>query len=182
MLQRVGIAQALINQPELVILDEPMSGLDPLGRRDVRNLILRLRDRGCTVFFSSHVLSDAEALCNRVAIVAKGRLVTSGRLTDMLALRARGWELVVAGATEALISALGNRIRRATRISDGRYPLELPLDPPPEALLADLSAAGAHLASLNPTRETLEDLFVDAVMSPEVLKQQRGLDDPVSAS
>ena len=83
MLQRVGIAQALINDPELVIFDEPMSGLDPLGRRDVRALILRLRDRGCTVFFSSHVLSDAEALCSRVAILAKGRLVASGRLTEM---------------------------------------------------------------------------------------------------
>ena len=71
MLQRVGIAQALINDPELVIFDEPMSGLDPLGRRDVRALILRLRDRGCTVFFSSHVLSDAEALCSRVAILAE---------------------------------------------------------------------------------------------------------------
>ena len=78
MLQRVGIAQALINDPELVIFDEPMSGLDPLGRRDVRALILRLRDRGCTVFFSSHVLSDAEALCSRVAILAKGRLVDRG--------------------------------------------------------------------------------------------------------
>src|SRR3954449_12969256 len=98
MLQRVGIAQALINQPELVIFDEPMSGLDPLGRRGVRTLILRLRDSGCTVFFSSHVLSDAEALCNRGAIVAKGRLITAGRLTDMLALRAGGWELVIAGA------------------------------------------------------------------------------------
>ncbi len=84
MLQRVGIAQALINDPELVILDEPMSGLDPLGRRDVRALILRLRDRGCTVFFSSHVLSDAEALCSRVAILAKGKLVAAGRLSDML--------------------------------------------------------------------------------------------------
>src|SRR6266705_6080182 len=96
MLQRVGIAQALINEPELVIFDEPMSGLDPLGRRDVRALILRLRDAGCTVFFSSHVLSDAEALCSRVAILAKGRLVAPGRLTDMLAFRASGWELVVA--------------------------------------------------------------------------------------
>src|SRR5262249_26466845 len=79
MLQRVGIAQALINDPELVIFDEPMSGLDPLGRRYVRSMILRLRDRGCTVFFSSHVLSDAEALCDRVAILAKGRLVAAGR-------------------------------------------------------------------------------------------------------
>ncbi len=87
MLQRVGIAQALLNDPELVILDEPMSGLDPLGRRDVRALILRLRDKGCTVFFSSHVLSDAEALCSRVAILAKGRLVAAGRLTEMVPFR-----------------------------------------------------------------------------------------------
>src|SRR6476661_370139 len=83
MLQRVGIAQALINDPDLVIFDEPMSGLDPLGRRDVRALVLRLRDRGCTAFFSSHVLSDAEALCSRVAILAKGRLVAAGQLADM---------------------------------------------------------------------------------------------------
>ncbi len=82
MLQRVGIAQALINDPELVILDEPMSGLDPLGRREVRAMILGLRDRGCTVFFSSHVLSDAEALCHRVAILANGRLVLQLALPD----------------------------------------------------------------------------------------------------
>jgi len=177
MLQRVGLAQALVNQPELVILDEPMSGLDPLGRRDVRSLILRLRDRGCTVFFSSHVLSDAEALCNRVAILAKGRLVTTGRLTDMLAFRARGWELVVAGADDAMVARLGPRIVRAIKIGEGRYTLELPLEPPPERLLGDLTAAGAHLASLNPIRETLEDLFVDAVTSAEVLQVRRGLDD-----
>ena len=72
MVQRVGIAQALVNDPEVVFLDEPMSGLDPLGRREVRELILRLRDNGCAVFFSSHVLSDAEALCSRVAVVVEG--------------------------------------------------------------------------------------------------------------
>src|SRR6187399_799847 len=121
MLQRVGIAQALVNDPELVILDEPMSGLDPLGRRDVRSLILRLRDRGCTVFFSSHVLSDAEALCSRVAIMAKGRLLTTGRLTEMLAFQARGWELVVSGTSEPAIAALGPRVRRSVRIDEGRY-------------------------------------------------------------
>jgi ABC-2 type transport system ATP-binding protein len=176
MLQRVGIAQALINTPELVILDEPMSGLDPLGRRDVRTLILRLRDAGCTVFFSSHVLSDAEALCSRVAILAKGRLVAAGRLTDMLALRARGWEMVVAGASESLIASLGSRVRRSVRISEGRYTLELALDPPPEQLLADLTAGGAQLASLNPIRETLEDVFVQSVTAPDVLRTRRGLE------
>src|SRR6476646_7604013 len=106
MLQRVGIAQALINDPELVILDEPMSGLDPLGRRDVRSLILGLRDRGCTVFFSSHVLSDAEALCSRVAILAHGRLAASGGLHELLAFQARGWELVLANVTPAALGVL----------------------------------------------------------------------------
>jgi ABC-2 type transport system ATP-binding protein len=179
MLQRVGIAQALVNDPDLVIFDEPMSGLDPLGRRDVRALILALRDRGCTVFFSSHVLSDAEALCNRVAILAKGRLVATGRLTDMLALRARGWELVVAGATDALIASMASRIRRAVKISEGRYTLDLPLEPPPELLLADLTAVGAHMVSLNPIRETLEDVFVERVTAADVLQSRRGLEAPV---
>jgi ABC-2 type transport system ATP-binding protein len=177
MLQRVGIAQALINSPELVILDEPMSGLDPLGRRDVRALILRLRDAGTTVFFSSHVLSDAEALCSRVAILAKGRLVAAGRLTDMLALRARGWEMVVAGASEPLIASLGSRVRSTVRIGEGRYTLELALDPPPEQLLMDLTAGGAHLTSLNPIRETLEDVFVQSVTAPDVERTSRGLAD-----
>jgi ABC-2 type transport system ATP-binding protein len=176
MLQRVGIAQALINNPELVILDEPMSGLDPLGRRDVRTLILRLRDAGTTVFFSSHVLSDAEALCSRVAILAKGRLVAAGRLTDMLALRARGWEMVVAGANDVLIASVGPLVRRVVRISEGRYTLELPLDPPPEHLLAALTAGGAQLASLNPIRETLEDVFIERVTASDAVRASRGLE------
>ncbi len=163
MLQRVGIAQALLNDPELVVLDEPMSGLDPLGRRDVRALILRLRDKGCTVFFSSHVLSDAEALCSRVAILAKGRLVASGRLTEMVPFRATGWELVIARASEAAIAALGPRVTRAVRIDEGRYALELPLDVAPEQLLGQLTSAGAELVSLNPIRQTLEDFFVQQV-------------------
>jgi ABC-2 type transport system ATP-binding protein len=160
MVQRVGIAQALINEPELVILDEPMSGLDPLGRRDVRSLILRLRDQGCTVFFSSHVLSDAEALCSRVAILARGRLVASGRLSDMVPFRAHGWELVIAGASDASIAALSGRVTRAVRIEEGRYMIELPLEPGPDRLLTELTAGGAHLVSLTPMRDTLEDFFV----------------------
>ena len=163
MLQRVGIAQALINDPELVIFDEPMSGLDPLGRREVRALILKLRDRGCTVFFSSHVLSDAESLCSRVAILAKGRLMKSGRLSDMLDLQAQGWELVVGSVSDTLARTLETRARRMTRIGDGRYTLELPLDPAPDRFVAELAGAGATIVSLNPLRETLEDIFVEQV-------------------
>ena len=177
MVQRVGIAQALINDPELVIFDEPMSGLDPLGRRDVRALILRLRDRGCTVFFSSHVLSDAEALCSRVAILAKGRLIASGQLSDMVAFHARGWELVVAGMSDAAAAAIAPRVRRITKIGDGRYELTLPLDPAPDRIMTELVAAGAHVVSLNPIRETLEDFFVQQVTSPDTLAVRRGLED-----
>ena len=177
MLQRVGIAQALINDPELVVFDEPMSGLDPLGRRDIRALILQLRDRGCTVFFSSHVLSDAEALCSRVAILARGRLVANGLLSDMLAFHARGWELVVAGLPDAAVPAIGARVRRMVRIGDGRYELELPLQPSPERFMAELSAVGADFVSLNPIRQTLEDFFVEQVTAPDTIAARRGLED-----
>ena len=165
MLQRVGIAQALINEPEVVFLDEPMSGLDPLGRREIRQLILRLRDRGCTVFFSSHVLADAETLCSRVAILAKGRLVAAGRLSEMLAFEVRGWELVVSGLKDEVLTRAQQRhqVTRATRLADGRYALELPLTPAPERTLAELVGQGAALVSLTPMRDTLEDFFVRQV-------------------
>jgi ABC-2 type transport system ATP-binding protein len=175
MLQRVGIAQALVNDPELVIFDEPMSGLDPLGRRDVRSLILRLRDRGCTVFFSSHVLSDAEALCSRVAILANGRLVTAGRLAEMIAFQIRGWELVAANVSEPLAAALQPRATRLVKLGDGRVTIELPLEAQPDRILGELSAAGASVVSLNPVRQTLEDFFVQQVSAPEVRDRDRGL-------
>jgi ABC-2 type transport system ATP-binding protein len=163
MVQRVGIAQALINDPEVVFLDEPMSGLDPLGRREVRNLILQLRDQGRTVFFSSHILADAEALCSRVAVVARGRLAAAGRLNDILAFEVRGWELVIADVTPDMLNTLAPLARRTTEISSGRYAVELSLDSPPDRVLADLAAMGAKPVSLNPIRETLEDFFVRRV-------------------
>jgi ABC-2 type transport system ATP-binding protein len=163
MLQRVGIAQALLNDPEVIFLDEPMSGLDPLGRRDVRSLILELRDQGRTVFFSSHILADAEALCGRVAVVAGGRLAASGRLSDLLAFQLRGWEVVVAGLASEALARIRPRIRRVTEISPERYTLELALDEPPERLLPELAAGGASLISVNPVRDSLEDFFVQRV-------------------
>jgi ABC-2 type transport system ATP-binding protein len=163
MIQRVGIAQALLNDPEVIFLDEPMSGLDPLGRRDVRALILELRDQGRTVFFSSHILADAEALCGRVAVVAGGRLAASGRLSDLLAFQLRGWEVVVAGLASEALARIRPRIRRVTEISPERYTLELALDEPPERLLPELAAGGASLISVNPVRDSLEDFFVQRV-------------------
>jgi ABC-2 type transport system ATP-binding protein len=109
MIQRVGIAQALVNEPELVILDEPMSGLDPVGRREVRELIMKLRDQGRTVLFSSHILSDAELLCTRVGILAKGKLVASGGLADLTSAGTRGNEVVATGVTWRRISRLSVR-------------------------------------------------------------------------
>ena len=162
MLQRVGIAQALINDPDVIFLDEPMSGLDPLGRRDVRELILSLRDQGRTIFFSSHILTDAEALCSRVAIIAGGRLVACGRLAD-LSVDVQGWELVVTGVQPSAVSDLGSAVRRVTRITDDRYSLELTGARPPEQVLSQLVSCGARLVSVNPRHQTLEDFFVKQV-------------------
>ena len=163
MVQRVGLAQALLNDPEVVFLDEPMSGLDPIGRRMVRELILQLRNRGCTVFFSSHVLSDAEALCNRVAIVAGGRLVASGSIAEMVDFQIRGWELIVSGLSEPVLERVRGRLRSSTRLADGRYELLLAPEVSPETVMADLAAQGARLVSLNPVRQSLEDVFVEQV-------------------
>jgi ABC-2 type transport system ATP-binding protein len=162
MVQRVGIAQAILNEPELVIFDEPMSGLDPLGRREMRQLMLRLRDRGCTVFFSSHILADAEALCSRVAILARGRQVAAGRMTDILAFELRGWELIVANVPAERLSLLRQRATHVVELAHGRFSVELP-PTPPEPMLAALTDAGATIVSLNPIRDTLEDFFVRQV-------------------
>ena len=163
MLQRVGIAQALLNDPEVIFLDEPMSGLDPLGRREVRALILSLRDQGRTVFFSSHILSDAEALCSRVAIIAGGRLAASGKLAELAEFEVRGWELVVANVTPDVLGAVRPSTTRVVEIGPGRYTLELSLSKPPDRILSELVAAGAAVVSLNPLRATLEDFFVQRV-------------------
>ena len=148
MLQRVGIAQALLNDPEVVFLDEPMSGLDPLGRRDVRALILELRDQGRTVFFSSHILATPRRSAAASPSSPAGGWPPSGRLSDMLAFQLRGWELVVAGVTPGDAGRDRPACRRGSRrFRPGRYTLELPLDQPPERLLPELSARRAPRSS-----------------------------------
>jgi ABC-2 type transport system ATP-binding protein len=162
MIQRVGVAQALVAEPRVVFLDEPMSGLDPLGRRHLRQLMLRLRDRGCTVFFSSHILADAEALCSQVGIVAQGRLMALGHLADMVAFELRGWEMVVANLPDATREKLHERVA-LTPLSNQRYTLELPATEAPDLLIQTLAADGVQIVSLNPIRTTLEDYFVSMV-------------------
>jgi ABC-2 type transport system ATP-binding protein len=165
MLQRVGLAQALLNDPDVLFLDEPMSGLDPLGRRDVREIVLGLRARGCTVFFSSHILSDAEALCSRVGILAQGRLVASGQVSEILAFEIKGWEVVVADVPDDVRVALEARVRRLTPLAQGRLTLELPAESDPVRLVHELADRGVRLVSVNALRGTLEDYFVQTVQA-----------------
>ncbi|HEX7282648.1 MAG TPA: ABC transporter ATP-binding protein [Vicinamibacterales bacterium] len=167
MLQRVGLAQAILNEPEVVFLDEPMSGLDPIGRREVRDLILRLRARGCTVFFSSHILSDAETLCSRVAIMAQGRLAASGRISELVAFEPKGWELVVSGIEDALHGELAPRVAAMRPMSHGRYTIHLAATDRPEQLMTELRGRGARVESLNPIRDTLEDFFMQQIASAQ---------------
>jgi ABC-2 type transport system ATP-binding protein len=163
MLQRVGLAQAILNDPEVVFLDEPMSGLDPLGRRDVRALVLELRARGATVFFSSHILSDAEALCDRVAVLARGRLAGQGRVADIMAFDVKGWEVILSDNEPELLGRLSDQVSKVTQIADRRFSLEVPGAVAPHRVLAELAASGAKLVSVNPIRETLEDYFVRSI-------------------
>ncbi|MEO8483799.1 MAG: ABC transporter ATP-binding protein [Acidobacteriota bacterium] len=165
MVQRVGLAQALVNDPELIVLDEPMSGLDPVGRREVRELILELRDEGRTILFSSHILSDAELLCTAVGILNRGRLVASGPLHELTSNRVSGWEVVAAIADPAMVARLTTRAARSREIAPGRSSFELGPDATPEPFIAELAAAGGSLVSVNPLRTTLEDVFVRAVAS-----------------
>jgi ABC-2 type transport system ATP-binding protein len=178
MIQRVGVAQAIVHQPEVVFFDEPMSGLDPLGRRDLRQLILRLRDRGCTVFFSSHILSDAEAMCSRVAILAQGRLVAEGRIADIVAFETKGWELVVDGVPDEALALLRARASAVTPLSAQRYTIEIPGHEAPGRLVHELSQCGVRIISLNPVRTTLEDYFMSMVNSAPPRRSGAGGREP----
>jgi len=159
MLQRVGLAQALINDPEALFLDEPMSGLDPLGRREVREMIAGLRSRGKTIFFSSHILTDVEAMCDRVAILNRGRLVETGRLSDILKSRSNEIEAVVSGVNEEVLAELRDFAIEVKPTPEGAR-VRLTNDQEMARLLAIAHGAGGRLVSVNPVRESLEDLFV----------------------
>src|SRR5437773_5871017 len=159
MLQRVGLAQALVNDPEIVFLDEPMSGLDPVGRREVRDLILALRGEGKTVFMCSHILSDIEVLCDSVAIVKCGRLAHAGSLEDLRAREAGLFEIVAVDADiAALTTLLAGKATVIPTASGAR--IQVSEEKEVDAVIAALRQAKGKLVSVQPVKQSLEELFV----------------------
>jgi ABC-2 type transport system ATP-binding protein len=159
MLQRTGLAAALVSDPEMLVLDEPMSGLDPVGRKEVKDLIFAERDRGRTIFFSTHILGDVEAMCDRVAILREGKVVVSGALRSLLRGDVLRTEITLAHVSEALeekIAAMGFVIAKRPGVAMVEVEGEARVG---EVLRAALDG-GAQVVEVIPRRETLEDLFL----------------------
>jgi ABC-2 type transport system ATP-binding protein len=161
MLQRVGLAQSLINDPEIVFLDEPMSGLDPVGRREVRDLIVALRDEGKTVFMCSHILSDIEVLCDRVAILKRGRLAQVGHL-DELRRTTEGPNRMEVMATGTGAETLSKYLPKTEITPTPRgLRIELASEDEIDEVLAALRKAGGKIVSVQPMKQSLEELFLN---------------------
>ena len=161
MMQRAGLAQALINDPDVVVFDEPMSGLDPIGRKEVRDLMLELKDAGKTVFFSSHILTDVETISDRVAIVIQGKIVEAGAPRELAGQSLLGTDVTFRiddprGAAADAIAARGDRVRRG----DQELTLTLPADADVDEVLAFARERGARVVEVSPRLDTLEDLFM----------------------
>jgi ABC-2 type transport system ATP-binding protein len=167
MLQRTGLAAALVADPELLILDEPMSGLDPVGRKEVRDLIVEERRRGRTIFFSTHILSDVETLCDRVAILRKGEVVVSGRISELLRRDARRTEITLSGDFAELkrsLEAEGSKLR----VVGGMLLVLVEGADGVAKLLERALASALTVEQVVPRHETLEDLFLrEAIASGE---------------
>jgi ABC-2 type transport system ATP-binding protein len=163
MLQRVGLAQSLINEPEIVFLDEPMSGLDPIGRREIRELIAELREKGTTVFMSTHILSDIEALCDRVAIMRKGKLAATGNLDELLTQsgETQSFEINIKGVSaEILQNSLLNIIQATVSAKPNGANIEVLNENDIEKVLHEMKKVGGKLVSVQPVKQSLEELFV----------------------
>ncbi len=164
MLQRVGLAQSLINDPEIVFLDEPMSGLDPIGRREIRELIAELRMQGKTVFMSTHILSDIEALCDNVAILRKGKLAATGKLDDLLMQSGerQSFEIVVKGVSK---ETLQNQISGISGAEIFAKPnganIQVADETDIDRVLQIIRNSGGKLISVQPVKQSLEELFVN---------------------
>ncbi len=159
MLQRVGLAQALMGDPDVVVLDEPMSGLDPMGRREVRDLIFELRDQGKTVFFSTHILSDATRLCDRVAILVRGQLRDVGPLGALLDPKVHRVEVAWTAPSEQLARLRAVTTGSHEETSEGHV-FRTDASEAARAFVQAVVMAGGEILQLTPHRQTLEELFV----------------------
>jgi ABC-2 type transport system ATP-binding protein len=159
MMQRLGLAQALLGDPDLLVLDEPMTGLDPIGRKEVRDLLLEEKKRGKTLFFSSHILSDVEMICDRVAIVHRGEVAAYGRLDELLRPEVRHVEIELSGVDDALRAKLA-KLAKATANVGANVMFTVEGEASVDAVLDAARAGGARVVAVTPRRETLEDLFV----------------------
>jgi ABC-2 type transport system ATP-binding protein len=162
MLQRIGLAQALINDPKLVILDEPLGGLDPLGRKEIRDIIVRFRDEGKTVFFTSHILQDIEMICDHVAIIVGGLIVKQGALQDLVSEKVLFTELTVSGVPPEDFRGLGESVS----VRGDRVFLKILDQRRVDEVLALVRERSGKVVSLSPRTETLEDIFVETVTGP----------------
>lgn len=159
MLQRLGLAQALINDPQFLILDEPMSGLDPVGRKEVRDLLLSLKSQGRTLLFSSHILADAELVCDRVAILVKGKIQTVGKLQELMK-QIEGYEVTVSNTRNLNFNGISHEI--ITK-SDSQYLLRVPSIQEIHSILALSQTQGFEIESIVPQRQTLEDIYLKRI-------------------
>jgi len=159
MLQRAGLAQALINDPKLVILDEPLGGMDPLGRKEIRDIIVRFKDEGKTVFFTSHILQDIEMICDRVAIIVGGRIVREGALRDLVSEKVLFTEVTVSGIAAEVFGDLGESLS----VQGDRVLLRVFGEAKVDEVLDLVRDRRGRLVSLSPRTETLEDIFVETV-------------------
>ena len=162
MQQRIGIAQALVHDPQVIFLDEPMSGLDPIGRKEIRDLILRLRSEGKTVFMNTHILSDVELLCDRVAILVGGKIRYQGAPHELLDESSRETEVVASRVGPETVVALEERCGARLRGHGDKVEIRAP-EKAVRELLAMLLATGAEIISVTPQRESLEQIFLSAV-------------------
>lgn len=162
MMQRAGLAQALMNDPELVVLDEPMSGLDPIGRKEVRDLIVELKQRGKTVFFSTHILNDVETISDRVAIVAKGKIRAAGTPRDLVSSEGWGAELVYEGGDAELGVKLGALAPGAIEadVRGGQHVVVVPASVSIDDAIGVIHAHRGKVMRVLPKRESLEDVFM----------------------
>ena len=164
MLQRTGLAQSLINDPEIVFMDEPMSGLDPIGRREIRELIAELRESGKTIFMSTHILSDIEALCDNVAILRKGKLAATGKLDDLLSSHGeeQSFEINVKGvSSEILQTAIGAVRGSSVTAKPNGANIQVLDEADVESVLREMKKVGGKLVSIQPVKQSLEELFVE---------------------